>query len=129
MDAPPSLKNQKPPNSKRPAWMGPVEPDPRISAWRAFTTNAPLNKVQEDAILSQVSDCALWESILKTAMLYHTRANVAKFLGYYAAGEVPVFGEAKGAPAKNAAESWLDAAKMNGWDVAGMTEGMVTHGN
>jgi hypothetical protein len=129
MDAPPSLQNQKSPNHKRPAWMGPVEPDPRISAWRAFTTNAPLNKVQEDAILSQVTDCALWESILKTAMLYHTRANVAKFLGYYAAGEVPVFGEAKGAPAKNAAESWLDAAKMNGWDVEGMTEGMVTHGN
>jgi hypothetical protein len=124
VEAPPHLKNQKPPNSSRPAWMGPTEPDPRISAWRAFTTNAPLNKVQEDAILSQVTDCALWEGILKKAMLYHTRANVAKFLDYYRAGDVPVFGEVKGAT-KNAAESWLDAAKMNGWDV----EGMVTNGN
>ena len=73
--------------------MGPVEPDARITAWRAFTTNAPLNKVQEDAILSQVTDCDLWTAILKKAMLYHSRANVAKFLGYYAAGDVPVFND------------------------------------
>lgn len=127
VEAPASLKNQKSPNSKRPGWMGPVEPDPRISAWRAFTTNAPLNKVQEDAILTQVTDCALWESILKKAMLYHSRANVAKFLDYYAAGDVPVFGEVKGAGGTKttAAQSWLNAAKMAGWDV----EGMEAHGN
>lgn len=127
-EAPPHLKNQKPPNSKRPAWMGPEEPDPRISAWRAFTTNAPLNKVQEDAILSQVTDCTLWEAILKKAMLYHSRANVAKFLDYYIAGDVPVFGEVKGAAGTKttAAESWLNAAKMAGWDVEGME---ATHGN
>jgi hypothetical protein len=92
MEAPPHLKNQPSPNHKRPAWVGPEELDRRIAAWNAFTSRAPLNKVQADAIKAQVTDCALWESILQKAMLYHTRANVAKFLGYYAAGDVPVYG-------------------------------------
>ena len=97
VEAPDALKRQNSPRaSGAPKWAGPTPMPAPIAAWYACTKDtSELNTVQADSIVAAVTDVDLWSRVLTKAMLYHRRPNVAAFLDYYRAGDVPDYRASK----------------------------------
>ena len=123
VQAPPVLKNQPRPGAKRAAWSGPTPMPAPIAAWYACTKDtAELNTVQADSIVAAVTDVDLWSRVLTKAMLYHRRPNVATFLDYYRAGDVPDYRAERAARTKAQASDTITdkltrAAAMAGFNL------------
>ena len=94
-----------------------------IAAWYACTKDtAELNTVQADSIVAAVTDVDLWSRVLTKAMLYHRRPNVATFLDYYRAGDVPDYRAERAARTKAQASDTITdkltrAAAMAGFNL------------